>query len=170
LDEVQTGVGLTGELWGYQHYGIVPDMISFGKKSQVCGFASTNRIDDIKDNVFHESSRISSTWGGNIIDMFRFTKIIDIIQKENLIENAKNVGEYFLKKLKEIEGISNVRGKGLMLAFDLKNSEERSIVLKKLNKKMIILSCGEKSIRLRPHLIFTKQNVDEAINYIKESI
>lgn len=170
LDEVQTGVGLTGELWGYQHYGIVPDMISFGKKSQVCGFASTNRIDDVKDNVFHESSRISSTWGGNIIDMFRFTKIIDIIQKENLIENAKNVGEYFLKKLKEIEGISNVRGKGLMLAFDLKNSEERSIVLKKLNKKMIILSCGEKSIRLRPHLIFTKQNVDEAIDYIKEAV
>jgi len=170
LDEVQTGVGLTGATWAYEHYGIIPDMISFGKKTQVCGFASTNRIEDIDNNVFNESSRISSTWGGNVVDMLRFTKIIRVIKELNLVENASTVGSYFLDKLNGVDEINNVRGRGLMLAFDLETPSRRDEVLKKLREKMLVLPCGKKSIRLRPHLIFTKQNVDEAIEYIKNSI
>lgn len=170
LDEVQTGVGLTGKTWAYEHYGIVPDMISFGKKAQVCGFASTNRIDEVKNNVFKESSRISSTWGGNVIDMLRFTNIIKVIEELNLINNADTVGAYFLKKLQEIDKIQNVRGKGLMLAFDLETAEERDKLLAKLRENIVILPCGKKSIRIRPHLIFSKDNVDEAIEYIIKSI
>lgn len=170
LDEVQTGVGLTGRTWAYEHYGIVPDMISFGKKAQVCGFASTNRINEVSNNVFKESSRISSTWGGNIIDMLRFTNIIKVINELNLVQNAESVGKYFLNKLQETDRIQNVRGKGLMLAFDLETPEERDKVLHKLKENMVILPCGKKSIRIRPHLIFSKENVDEAMGYIKNSI
>jgi L-lysine 6-transaminase len=170
LDEVQTGVGLTGKMWAYEHFGIIPDMISFGKKTQVCGFASTVRIDTVPENVFHVSSRINSTWGGNIVDMVRFTHIAAIIKEDNLLENARIVGDYFLEKLREVPKIQNIRGKGLMLAFDLKTTADRDIILKNMQNHMSVLPCGERSIRLRPSLIFSKDNVDEAIIYIKESI
>ena len=71
FDEVQTGVGLTGTLWAWQALGVVPDLVAFGKKTQVCGFMSTRRIDEVADNVFSVSSRINSTWGGNLVDMVR---------------------------------------------------------------------------------------------------
>ena len=170
LDEVQTGVGLTGKMWAYEHFGIVPDMISFGKKTQVCGFASTVRIDEVPDNVFKTSSRINSTWGGNIVDMVRFNYIIDIIKEDNLVKNAAIIGEYFVKQLMTVPRITNVRGRGLMVAFDLETPEARNEVISNMQKKMTVLPCGERSIRLRPHLIFTKENVDEAVEIIKESV
>lgn len=170
LDEVQTGVGLTGKMWAYEHFGIVPDMISFGKKTQVCGFASTGRIDSVPDNVFHTSSRINSTWGGNIVDMVRFTAIAKIIQEDNLVQNSAIVGEYLLNQLQQLPIISCARGRGLMIAFDLDTPEARNVVLEKMQKKMTALPCGERSIRLRPHLIFSKENADEAVAYIREAI
>ena len=170
FDEVQTGVGLTGKMWAYEHFGVIPDMITFGKKTQVCGFASTVRISDIPNNVFNTTSRINSTFGGNIVDMVRFTAIANIIIEDRLVENAAVIGEYFLEQLRTIPVITNIRGRGLMLAFDLTSGEHRNKVLTKLNQKMTILPCGEKSIRIRPHLIFNKNNVDEAVSYIRHAI
>lgn len=167
LDEVQTGVGLTGKMWAYEHFDIVPDMICFGKKTQVCGFCCGKRIDEVPTNVFHVPSRINSTWGGNIVDMVRSKIFIDIIEEDHLIENAARVGDYFLNKIKEL-GFDNARGRGLMIAFDLKNEEERDINLKKLCEKMIALPCGQKSIRFRPHLTFTEEDADTAIEFLKE--
>src|SRR5687767_6462027 len=69
FDEVQTGMGATGTMWAYQQLGVTPDIVAFGKKTQVCGIMSTARIDDIETNVFRVSSRINSTWGGNLADM-----------------------------------------------------------------------------------------------------
>ena len=170
LDEVQTGVGLTGKMWAYEHSGIIPDMISFGKKTQVCGFASTHRIDEIPDNVFKVSSRINSTWGGNIVDMMRFKYIAEIIKEDNLLKNVQNVGNYFLHLLKEIKNISNVRGKGFMIAFDLETPEDRDATLNKISNEMTVLSCGERSIRLRPHLAFSKEEAFEAVEIIKNAV
>lgn len=170
LDEVQTGVGLTGKMWAYEHFGIKPDMISFGKKTQVCGFASTTRIDDISNNVFSESSRINSTWGGNLVDMIRFTAIAQIIREDNLLDQVSVVGDYFLKQLQGLHRISNIRGRGLMIAFDLESPEGRNDVLAKLQKRMTVLPCGERSIRLRPALVFTMANVDEAIDIIRHAV
>lgn len=172
FDEVQTGLGLTGKTWAYQHYDIKPDIICFGKKVQVCGICSTERIDEVKDNVFTEPSRINSTWGSNIVDMVRSTMQMEIIQEEDLIQNAKIIGEYFLDGLKQFHGkATNIRGKGLMLAFDLESVEKRDSFLKKLEEEgMLALSCGQKSVRFRPHLTFSKVDVDEAINYIKKAI
>jgi len=171
LDEVQTGVGLTGTTWAYEHHaGLRPDMIAFGKKTQVCGFASTTRIDEVSDNVFKESSRINSTWGGNIIDMIRFTHIAQIMKEDGILNQVAVVGDYFLKQLYTIPRITNVRGKGLMLAFDLETPEARNKVLDNLLKRMTVLPCGERSIRLRPPLIFSMADVDEAIDIIKHAV
>ena len=99
FDEVQTGMGMTGKTWAYQHFDIKPDIMCFGKKVQVCGICGGERLDEVKDNVFTEPSRINSTWGGNIVDMVRSTMQMEIIQEEDLVSNAKEVGEYFLSCL-----------------------------------------------------------------------
>ena len=172
FDEVQTGLGLTGKMWAYQHFGIVPDIMCFGKKVQVCGICSTSRIDEVKDNVFTTPSRINSTWGGNLVDMVRSTMQIEIIQEDNLVENASEVGIYFLEKIKELDcsKISNIRGRGLMISFDFDTSEERNEFINKISDNVLLLPCGKKSVRFRPHLTFTKLNVDETIQYIKKCL
>lgn len=165
LDEVQTGVGLTGKMWAYEHFDVIPDIICFGKKAQVCGISCGEKIDQVKDNVFHMPSRINSTWGGNIVDMVRSSIYIEIIQEDDLVNNAKVVGDYFLDKLQKL-GLSNARGRGLMIAYDMKNPAERDLHLDKLSENVLALPCGRKSIRFRPHLTFTKEDVDVVIDHI----
>ena len=169
-DEVQTGVGLTGKLWAYEHYGIVPDMIAFGKKLQVCGFMSTKRIDQVENNVFVEASRLNSTWGGGLVDMVRATRFLEIIHKEKLIDNARLVGEALLSGLRDLcetfPGIfSNARGKGLMCAFDAATPAMRDqVVSKALELGAVVLKCGHQSVRLRPALTFSRKEVAELLS------
>lgn len=156
FDEVQTGLGLTGSWWCYQQLGVVPDLLVFGKKSQICGFASTARIDEV-ENVFTISSRISSTFGGNVVDMVRATWFLRIIEEEGLVQNAQNVGRQILDGLHGLAArfpaVSNVRGRGLMIAFDLPTSESRDALRAKLFELgCFILPSGERSIRYRPQL------------------
>ena len=172
LDEVQTGIALTGKMWGFQNYDIIPDIISFGKKTQVCGIlANKEKMDQVPNNVFHESSRINSTFGGNLIDMLRFKLILEVIEQENLLENV-NVQGAFLKselhKLEEkYENVTNVRGMGLFLAFDLPSDEARNEFIKKaFEKKLIILPCGTQSVRFRPHLNVRREDLEKAIEII----
>ncbi len=174
FDEVQSGVGLTGKFWAHQNYGVKPDIISFGKKTQVCGILAGPKLDEIKDNVFVESSRINSTWGGNLIDMLRFKFTLEVIEKENLVEKAAETGAYLLEELKKIEAdypalISNVRGKGLMCAFDLPTGEKRDKFLGKMwDNKVMILLCGDKSMRFRPHLNVSKEEIDHGCDVIRK--
>jgi L-lysine 6-transaminase len=175
-DEVQSGMGLSGKLWAHQHYGAEPDIICFGKKAQVCGIMCTDRIDEISNNVFVESSRINSTWGGNLVDMVRSTKIIEIIEEDNLIKNAEVVGAYLLDQLRCLAAdhpslISNVRGRGLMCAFDLPNKElcQRLIDLA-YSKQLLIIPCGISSIRLRPLLDVGKKEIDKLIRILGQCL
>lgn len=181
FDEVQTGFGGTGKWWAFQHYGVKPDLFAFGKKSQVCGVvADMKKIGIAKNNCFEKSSRINSTWGGNIVDMVRSKIIIDIIAEDDckLLKHVEEVGVYLKNKLQELtksglfkrSKISNVRGIGTIVAFDLPTRRERDEMLYKLNENMIILGCGEKSIRFRPALTFSKVDVDTAINYIRKAL
>jgi L-lysine 6-transaminase len=170
FDEVQTGLGLTGKMWAYEHFNIVPDMMCFGKKTQVCGFCSTDRIDEVRDNVFNTSGRINSTWGGNIVDMVRFRYIIDAIQNDKLVDNAHHIGSHLLWCLRTIRGLDNVRGRGLMIAFDLPSPELRDRMMELLQENMIVLKCGSRSIRLRPPLTFSEENADAACRHIREAM
>ena len=167
FDEVQTGIGLTGKMWGFQNFGVVPDLFSFGKKMQVCGFASNERIFDEPENVFTVSSRINSTWGGNLADMVRARRYLEIIEQESLVENARVVGEFLKEKLQELARefpgkVGNVRGRGLFIAFDLPDGATRGKVLSTwLQKHNVMgLASGENAIRLRPALTLSK---DEAL-------
>jgi L-lysine 6-transaminase len=172
FDEVQSGMGVSGKMWAYQHHGIEPDIVAFGKKAQVCGIMAGKRIDLVENNVFVESSRINSTWGANLVDMVRCQRYLEIIEEENLVENAAKVGSYFQNQLFEIQQkypmlISNVRGKGLFIAFDLPAEYLRDQFMREARKNnMLVLKCGERSIRFRPSLNITTGIVDEAIGLI----
>jgi len=173
FDEVQTGFGLTGKFWASEYY-VKPDIISFGKKAQVCGIMVSDRIDDIPDNVFKVSSRINSTWGADLTDMVRSKFILDVIKNDNLVENAKLVGEHLKSELTLIQNefsslISNVRGLGLMCSFDLPTPELRH-EFKELcyKEKLMILGCGEKSIRFRPALNISESEIDKGLNIIRK--
>lgn len=174
FDEVQTGMGMTGKMWAFQHYDVIPDLISFGKKTQVCGIlANKGKLDIIPDNVFKESSRINSTFGGNYIDMLRFKLILEVIENENLVENASVMGEYLLNGLKAIEKktdkITQVRGKGLFIAFDFKDDKEQATFINECFKRnLIVLGCGETSVRFRPHLNVSKEEIDQALAIVED--
>ena len=171
-DEVQTGVGLTGTWWAYEQLSAKPDILAFGKKMQVCGILVSDRIDDIKDNVFHKASRINSTWGGNLVDMVRMTKYLEIIEEEKLVENAKIMGAYLLSKLKEIDSklINNFRGRGLFVAFDVMLNRRQNLLSSLMNDGLILLPCGDKSIRFRPPLNVSKSEIDQAIDIISKNV
>ena len=173
FDEVQSGMGVTGKMWAYQRFGLEPDIVAFGKKTQVCGIMADRRIDLVENNVFVESSRINSTWGANLVDMVRSQRYLEIIEQENLVENAAVVGKYFQDQLLNLQKkypgtLSNVRGMGLFIAFDLPADYIRDQFMREARKNgMLVLKCGERSIRFRPSLNITTQIVDEAIEIIQ---
>lgn len=177
FDEVQTGIGITGKMWAFQNFSVVPDVISFGKKTQVCGIlANKEKLDEVEHHVFAESSRINSTFGGNFIDMLRFQLILEIIERENLLDNVKKQGAFLLEGLQKLQEkypktISNVRGKGLMCAFDLPTGELRKYFQEKLyEENVIILICGDRSLRFRPHLNVTQEDLQYVLNKIDKIV
>ena len=176
VDEVQTGVGLTGKMWAYQHFDFEPDILAFGKKTQVCGIMVSERVDEVKDNVFKVSSRLNSTWGGNLVDMVRSQKYLEVIHKENLIHNAEIQGKHLLKGLEELQEkypdkISNARGRGLMCAFDLPTPEKRDQLKNALYKNnLLLLSCGATTIRFRPPLTISSEEIDEALDILDKTL
>ncbi len=175
VDEVQSGMGITGKWWAHEHFDVKPDIIAFGKKMQVCGIMVGPRVDEIEDNVFKVSSRINSTWGGNLVDMVRATKYLEIMHEERLVDNAAKMGEILLKGLGEIEEktgkINNVRGRGLMDAFDLKDTKTRDDLFNILYRNgLLMLKTGEKGIRFRPPLIVGVDEVNTALEIIEKSL
>jgi L-lysine 6-transaminase len=176
FDEVQTGVGLTGKMWAYQHFGVEPDMLSFGKKMQVCGFVCSRRIDEVENNAFVVPSRINSTWGGNLVDMVRGQRYLEIIEEEKLVENAEVLGEYLLGKLVALSHefpslISNARGRGLFAAFDFNTREKRTPFRNLcLENGLALLPSGERSIRFRPPLNVSREEIDSGIAIMRKAL
>jgi len=174
FDEVQNGVGLTGKFWAYQHFDVTPDILAFGKKMQTCGIIASKRIDEVEDNCFTVKGRINSTWGGNLADMVRATKIMRVIEEENLVENSAKQGAYILEKLTTLSKsrkIFNVRGRGLQCAMDLPDAAHRNKLLDiALKNNLLLLGAGEKAIRFRPSLTITKEVIDEAFVILEKTL
>lgn len=176
-DEVQTGVGLSGKFWAHEHFGekARPDILCFGKKMQVCGILAGKKVDEIETNVFNISSRINSTWGGNLVDMVRSSRIMEIIEEDQLCDNAETVGSFLLENLqklsKKYDKISNVRGRGLITAFDFPNKEMRDqFVSKGMENNVMFLGCGNQSIRFRPALNIQKEHIEEGLAVIEKIV
>jgi L-lysine 6-transaminase len=168
LDEVQTGGGTTGTPWAYQQLGLHPDVVAFAKKVQVGGVMAGRRVDLVPDNVFRVSGRINSTWGGGLVDMVRSRRILEIIERDGLIPRAGELGEELLAMLLKIqakfpERVGNARGRGLMCAFDLPSGADRDRVVARLREDegVLVLPCGERSVRLRPALSVTREELQQ---------
>ena len=176
FDEVQAGFGLTGKFWSFEHYGVTPDMVGFGKKSQICGFVATKRINDVSDNVFQVSSRINSTWGGTLVDMVRSQRYLEIMAEERLLENVTARGAELLAGLEGLvkefpEHVMNARGKGLMCAFDLRDGALRDQVISNAyGEGVVVLGCGPTSIRFRPPLVISKEEIAQGLEKFRTSI
>jgi L-lysine 6-transaminase len=175
VDEVQTGVGATGKMWAYEHTSVKPDMLAFGKKMQVCGMMAGERLLEHADNVFSTSSRINSTWGGNLVDMVRGAAILEVIDRDGLLQNATQRGAEILTGLNELANthsdITNVRGQGLLAAFSLASTDIRNQFREQaLKDGMLLLNSGADSIRLRPPLTLSTDEVDQALNIFESTI
>jgi L-lysine 6-transaminase len=171
FDEVQSGFGTTGARWAYEHFGVLPDLLVFGKKSQVCGVMAGRRLDVVERNVFRVSSRINSTWGGNLVDMVRCARYLEIMEEDALVANAARVGELFRLGLEDlaqrIPEVTNPRGRGCMLAFDLPDRAGRDALRAELwQEGLAVLACGERSIRFRPALTFGEKETDRALEIL----
>jgi L-lysine 6-transaminase len=169
MDEVQTGVGMTGTAWAYQQLGLEPDVVAFGKKAQVCGIMAGGRVDEVADNVFAVSSRINSTWGGNLTDMVRARRILEVIESDALIERAGFLGAHLLHELTDLAArhpsMSDVRGRGLMCAVNLPTPQLRDQVVTRLreDEHVLMLGCGTAALRVRPALTISVGEVDRGI-------
>jgi acetylornithine/succinyldiaminopimelate/putrescine aminotransferase len=171
LDEVQTGFYGSGAAWMWQQKGAAPDVVAFGKKTQVCGLYAGPRVDDVADNVFKVPSRINSTWGGNLADMVRSRRFIELILANDYAGNVAEQGARLIDGLrnlgKERGVISNVRGVGSLVAFTLEGPEARAKMLTDLRaQRLLALASGESSIRFRLPLIVSAAEIDLALTKI----
>lgn len=173
FDEVQTGCGITGTAWAYQQLGVAPDVVAFGKKTQVCGLMAGGRVDEIADNVFTVSSRINSTWGGNLVDMVRSRRILEVIEVDGLFDRAADSGRYLRGHLDALaaefpEWVRDVRGRGLMCAFSMPSAQQRDELLAGLwDCGVIMLGCGPDSVRFRPALTVSHEEIDTAVDAVR---
>ena len=173
FDEVQCGMGITGRTWCCEHFDVVPDLLAFGKKVQVCGVMAGPRLDEVEDNVFRLPSRINSTWGGNLVDMVRSTHYLGIIERERLVANAGAMGSLFLDELRRLAAdeplLSGVRARGLMIAFDLPHRDAREQFYRGLyDLGLLAIRAGERSVRFRPVLDITPGVVQDAVALLRE--
>src|ERR1700745_1441165 len=173
FDEVRCGMGATGRKWCCEHFGVLPDLMAFGKKAQVCGVMAGPRIDEVKDNAFRLPSRLNSTWGGNFADMVRSTHYLRIIEQEHLVQKAGKVGAYFLDQLRDLQNetapISASRGRGVFLSFDLPDAKTREEFWHGFfDLGVLTLRSGENSIRFRPVLDITPEVIYEAMELMRK--
>ena len=161
FDEIQTGFCTTGKKWYFEHLDIIPDIIIFGKKTQVSGIMCQEKFAKIFDK--ENRTRLDVTFNGDILDMIRSSYIIDAIVQEDLIRNAKMQGDKILKILKKHpDVIINPRGIGLIIAFDCKSTLKRDIMIKEMyENNLLVNKTAKKTIRLRPNLTISDTEVEE---------
>ncbi|NLY42696.1 MAG: acetylornithine transaminase [Clostridiaceae bacterium] len=167
FDEVQTGMGRTGEMFAYLHYGIEPDIFTLAKAlgggipiGAVCAKEPVASAFAPGDH--------GSTFGGNPFACTAGIAVIDILLNEGLVENARKTGQYFMEQLTQLKNkykaISEVRGKGLMIGMEFNNNDAKMIAKKLFEKGFLVGCIGTEILRFLPPLIVTKQDIDALIN------
>ena len=164
-DEVQSGMGRTGEWWAFQNFSIIPDVFSSAKALQVAATVS-------RKSYFPEEGAISSTWGGgHRLDLALGSRIIEVIKKEKLLDHVKKQGLYLKKRISELPEVINPRGLGLMAAVDLHDKALRdNVIAECLKNGLVLLGCSVAGIRLIPPYIIQKEQVDEAMEILEAAI
>lgn len=169
IDEVQTGLGRTGKIFSFQHYGIIPDIITLAKS--LAGGIPIGAVlakEEIAE-VFKPGDH-ASTFGGNPVACNIGFSVLKFIKEKKLYKNAENMGNYFLNKLQNLKEkypfIIEVRGKGLMLAIELNNNKAKEVAQKALQEKLLLNPIGENIIRFLPPLIVTEKEIDKAVKIL----
>jgi L-lysine 6-transaminase len=163
-------------MWSHQHFDVKPDFVGFGKKSQVCGMMAGPRIDDESENVFHVSSRLNSTWGGNLVDMVRCQRYLEIMEEERLVERAAQTGRVLVRRLEALQGdypdvLASARGRGLMAAVDAKDGATRDAIAAKVFEfGAVLLGSGVRSLRFRPPLDITEAEIEEGVAILRKAV
>ena len=155
LDEIQTGFGTTGKMWYYEHINITPDILIFGKKSQVCGIVTNDKYSEILNNPYQ---KLDVTFDGELIDIVRALYILKAFKKYHILENVQKNSIYLKKKLEK--KVLNYRTIGFLIAFDFITKLDRdNFVEKCFRNKLLVNKSGEKTIRLRPNLFLQKEEI-----------
>lgn len=176
VDEVQTGAGFTGTPWAFQQLDIKPDLLAFGKKLHIGGVMGGGRLDEVDHHVFRESSRINSTFGGNLTDMVRATIMLEVYEAEGLIDRAAKLGDHLLERLRgleaEHEALSQARGRGLWASIDLHDAALRDTVRQHLltDEQVVLLGCGTRTLRFRPTMTVTAEELDHAVDALDRTV
>lgn len=170
LDEVQTGCGPTGALWAHEHLDLPepPDMVAFGKKMQFGGFFATS------DYAISQFGRMYQTRNGDRARAALGLTILRTIEKDGLLANVRETGAHFLAGLEALaerhpDLVTSPRGKGFLLAFDLPTVAQRDDFLKRAQRRGVMATyTGTRSVRMRPHLVTGRAEVDEALAVFAE--
>ena len=167
-DEIQAGVGRTGEMWGSDHYAIEPDVIASAKGLRVGATIS-------RSDVFpEETGRISSTWGaGDVVASLQGALTLDAIESEGLMENATVRGRQFRETMADAdpEGVVDVRGLGLMLAVEFDTTERRDEVIERaVSHGLLTLACGTKVLRILPPMDVTEREIELGCDLLTTAI
>jgi acetylornithine aminotransferase len=175
MDEVQTGLGRTGQWFGYENAGITPDVVTLAK-ALGGGLPMGAILVTGNAKELFEPGQHGSTFGGNPVVASAALATIDVIEKENLLENSLNMGELLIKLINQIEGVTEVRGRGLLLGVELTELAAKDVELECRKMGLLLNAVTEKTLRLAPALIVNFEQVkrcseiiDDAIKSVKKS-
>jgi predicted acetylornithine/succinylornithine family transaminase len=167
FDEVQTGLGRTGRMFGFQHYGVIPDVMTLAK-TLGGGFPIGACLAKGKYADVFEPGDHASTFGGAPLACAVGIATVTEIDKGGWVDNAAEVGDYFRAQLASLPGIKEVRGLGLMIAAEFDEPKAKDMAAKALEKGLIVNAIGDHILRMVPPLILTKALVDRAIDMLRE--
>jgi len=175
MDEVQTGLGRTGQWFGYENAGITPDVVTIAK-ALGGGLPMGAILVTGNAKELFEPGQHGSTFGGNPVVASAALATIDVIEKENLLENSLNMGDLLIKLINQIEGVTEVRGRGLLLGVELTELAAKDVELECRKMGLLLNAVNEKTLRLAPALIVNIEQVkrcseiiDDAIKNVKKS-
>ncbi|RXK51323.1 aminotransferase class III-fold pyridoxal phosphate-dependent enzyme [Halorientalis pallida] len=165
-DEIQSGMGRTGEFWASDHYPIEPDVIAGAKALRV---GATIASEDVFPD---EESRLSSTWGaGDLLACAQGAITIDVIREQGLMDNARERGRQFRETFDAGPAVTDVRGKGLMLAVEFDTKARRDDVMDAaFARGLLTLGCGRKTLRILPPLDATEREIDLGASLLADAV